>query len=135
MASGRRLVIDDLTVRDSQGKPVSNITAPFATQSLLGRIILLGGLLSNTQYSYTLITTSRGDIAPVSGSFQTSQGTDTTSPQISSLQINPKDPHDILFGITPTEKLIMGSNLFLTSCLSVSERIMDLSQTCSQEEI
>jgi len=60
--------------------------------------------LPNAQYTYTLVVVSRGDILPVSGSFSTSAGADTTTPN-GSILLKSKDSHNRLFGITPVETL------------------------------
>ena len=48
---------------------------------------------------------SRGDIAPVSGTFRTPAGGDTITPDTSEMQIINKDAFAIIVGITPTELL------------------------------
>jgi hypothetical protein len=94
----------NITVRDAQGNPV-NWTAQGASIGTMDNGLLINGLSANTQYSYTILVTSRADIAPVSGTFKTAPGGDTTAPQTSSMSFGPKDPTSLVYGITPLESL------------------------------
>jgi len=99
-----------LSLYDSQGNFVSSMTLSAGTSSLLGRVIVVGALSPNYQYTYTLTTTSRPDILPVSGGFRTSPGGDTTSPyfeDISAATLEPKSPTSMIFTGSFTEKLSM----------------------------
>ena len=67
--------------------------------------MLISGLSSNSQYTYILTVTSRGDIAPISGSFRTAAGGDMTAPVPLSVQSSAKDPFSLVLGVKSNEIL------------------------------